>query len=156
VTPIFLPGLCDPDAAGTVRRHGHSAEVATEQAEAVFARLHDALETAGGTATDVCNQNASILRKPNSRLCFHTVRLNLFRDIFPAARCVLLICFLSTTNTPQLAAGIFISVLDFICHSPSPTSSFFCLISDEPSSLVRLIHCNCLGCHERMGFQYSD
>jgi hypothetical protein len=29
------------------------------------------------------------------------------RDIFPAARCVLLICFLSTTNTPQLAAGIF-------------------------------------------------
>jgi pimeloyl-ACP methyl ester carboxylesterase len=33
--------------------------------------------------------------------------VNLFRDIFPAARCVLLICFLSTTNTPQLAAGIF-------------------------------------------------
>jgi hypothetical protein len=33
--------------------------------------------------------------------------LNLFRDIFPAARCVLLICFLSTTYTPQLAAGIF-------------------------------------------------
>ncbi len=33
--------------------------------------------------------------------------LNLFRDIFPAARCVLVICFLSTTNTPQLAAGIF-------------------------------------------------
>ena len=33
--------------------------------------------------------------------------LNLFRDIFPAARCVLLICFFSTTNTPQLAAGIF-------------------------------------------------
>ena len=33
--------------------------------------------------------------------------LNLFRDIFPAARCVLLICFLSTTNTPQLVAGIF-------------------------------------------------
>jgi hypothetical protein len=37
---------------------------------------------------------------------FHA-RFNLFRDIFPAARCVLLICFLSTTNTPQLAAGIF-------------------------------------------------
>ena len=36
-----------------------------------------------------------------------TPGLNLFRDIFPAARCVLLICFLSTTNTPQLAAGIF-------------------------------------------------
>ncbi len=34
-------------------------------------------------------------------------RLNLSRDIFPAAGCVLLICFLSTTNTPQLAAGIF-------------------------------------------------
>jgi hypothetical protein len=41
--------------------------------------------------------------------CFHGYKwgLNLFRDIFPAARCVLLICFLSTTNTPQLAAGIF-------------------------------------------------
>jgi hypothetical protein len=38
--------------------------------------------------------------------------LNLFRDIFPAARCVLLICFLSTTNTPQLAAGIFYFQLD--------------------------------------------
>jgi hypothetical protein len=35
------------------------------------------------------------------------VVLNLSRDIFPAAGCVLLICFLSTTNTPQLAAGIF-------------------------------------------------
>ncbi len=33
----------------------------------------------------------------------------------------------------------------------NPTSSFFCLISDEPSSLVRLIHCNCLGFHERIG-----
>jgi hypothetical protein len=40
----------------------------------------------------------------------HTA-LNLFRDIFPAARCVLLICFLSTTNTPQLAARIFISFI---------------------------------------------
>jgi hypothetical protein len=38
-------------------------------------------------------------------------RLNLFRDIFPAARCVLLICFLSTTNTPQLAAGIFYFII---------------------------------------------
>src|SRR5580700_5293765 len=34
---------------------------------------------------------------------------------------------------------------------PSPTSSFFCLISDEPSSPVRLIHCNCLGYHGRIG-----
>jgi len=39
---------------------------------------------------------------------------NLFRDIFPAARCVLLICFLSTTNTPQLAAGIFYYRRSFI------------------------------------------
>ena len=43
---------------------------------------------------DYCNPNSKIF--------------NLFRDIFPAARCVLLVCFLSTTNTPQLAAGIFI------------------------------------------------
>ena len=39
----------------------------------------------------------------------------------------------------------------------SPTSSFFCLISDEPSSPVRLIHCNCLGYLRRdQSFQYSD
>jgi hypothetical protein len=54
VTPIFLPGLCDPEAAATVRRHGHFAEAATEQAETVFAQLHDALGAAGGTVTDVC------------------------------------------------------------------------------------------------------
>ncbi|MGA9867468.1 MAG: Rid family hydrolase [Acetobacteraceae bacterium] len=52
--PIFLPGLSDPESAGTVRRHGHSAEAAAEQAEAVFARLHDALRETGGTATDIC------------------------------------------------------------------------------------------------------
>jgi hypothetical protein len=44
--------------------------------------------------------------------------LNLFRDIFPAARCVLLICFLSTTNTPQLAAGIFYFVEGFWRDTP--------------------------------------
>jgi len=54
MTPIFLPGLCDPDAAATVRRHGHTAAAAAEQAEAVFSRLHDALTAAGGAATDVC------------------------------------------------------------------------------------------------------
>lgn len=52
--PIFLPGLSDPDAAATVRRHGHSAAAAAEQAEAVFAQLDDLLEAAGGTRTDVC------------------------------------------------------------------------------------------------------
>ena len=41
----------------------------------------------------------------------HEFLVNLFRDIFPAARCVLLICFLSTTNAPQLAAGIFYSFM---------------------------------------------
>jgi hypothetical protein len=45
---------------------------------------------------------------PDERLPLYM--FNLFRDIFPAARCVLLICFLSTTNTPQLAAGIFYSL----------------------------------------------
>ena len=54
MTPIFLPGLLDPQAGSTVRRHGHSPEAAAEQAEAVFTRLHDALHHAGGTETDVC------------------------------------------------------------------------------------------------------
>ncbi len=54
MTPIFLPGLFDPKAAAAVHRHGHSAEAAAEQAEAEFARLHEALEAAGGAATDVC------------------------------------------------------------------------------------------------------
>jgi hypothetical protein len=49
--------------------------------------------------------------------------LNLFRDIFPAARCVLLICFLSTINTPQLAAGIFYFVFsDLIEHAGALTA----------------------------------
>ena len=60
MTPIFLPGLCDPEAAATVRRHGHSAEAAAEQAEAVFARLHDVLAASGGTATDVCKLTMQI------------------------------------------------------------------------------------------------
>jgi len=60
MTPILLPGLSDPEAAGSVRRHGHSAEAAAEQAEAVFARLHDALDAAGGTVTDVCKLTMQI------------------------------------------------------------------------------------------------
>ena len=54
MTPIFLPGLFDPAAGATVRRHGHSAEAAAEQAEAVFTQLHDALRAAGGAETDIC------------------------------------------------------------------------------------------------------
>jgi enamine deaminase RidA (YjgF/YER057c/UK114 family) len=54
MTPVFLPGLFDPAAAATVRRYGHSAEAASQQAEAVFARLHDAMHAAGGSVTDVC------------------------------------------------------------------------------------------------------
>jgi enamine deaminase RidA (YjgF/YER057c/UK114 family) len=54
MTSIFLPGLLDPAAAATVRRHGHSIEAAAEQAESVFGRLHDLLTAAGGVETDVC------------------------------------------------------------------------------------------------------
>lgn len=54
MTEIFLPGLTDPNAAATVRRHGHTPEAAAEQAEAVFALLHGHLAQAGGAATDVC------------------------------------------------------------------------------------------------------
>jgi enamine deaminase RidA (YjgF/YER057c/UK114 family) len=54
MTPIFLPGLVDPEANSTVRCHGHSPKAAAEQAEAVFARLHEALHNAGGTEADVC------------------------------------------------------------------------------------------------------
>jgi enamine deaminase RidA (YjgF/YER057c/UK114 family) len=54
VSEIFLPGLTDPDAAATVRRHGHGAEAAAAQAEAVFALLHDHLAQAGAQRTDVC------------------------------------------------------------------------------------------------------
>ncbi|MEO9188854.1 MAG: RidA family protein [Acetobacteraceae bacterium] len=60
MTAILLPGLFDPKAAATVRRHGHSAEAAVEQAEAVFARLRDALNAAGGTVTDVCKLTMQI------------------------------------------------------------------------------------------------
>jgi enamine deaminase RidA (YjgF/YER057c/UK114 family) len=51
---IFLPGLFDPQASSTVRRHGHSPEAAAEQAEAVFTRLLETLHNTGGTETDIC------------------------------------------------------------------------------------------------------
>ncbi len=54
MTDLFLPGLTDPDARATVRRHGHSPAAAAEQAEAVFAALHRALAQAGGGPGDVC------------------------------------------------------------------------------------------------------
>jgi enamine deaminase RidA (YjgF/YER057c/UK114 family) len=54
MTPIFLPGLFDPAASVTVRRHGHSAEAASAQAEAVFGRLNGLLTAADATVTDVC------------------------------------------------------------------------------------------------------
>ena len=69
----------------------------------------------GSHAADWCgrsgrhnrNDDRSHANEVSQRNHPDAVLLNLFRDIFPAARCVLLICFLSTTNTPQLAAGIF-------------------------------------------------
>ncbi len=54
MSELFLPGLTDPAAAATVRRHGHSAEAAAEQANAVFDALHDRLVKAGGGPSDVC------------------------------------------------------------------------------------------------------
>jgi hypothetical protein len=60
MTPIFLPGLCDLESAATVRCHGHFVESATERAERVFARLHDAPGAAAGAATGVCKLTMQI------------------------------------------------------------------------------------------------
>jgi enamine deaminase RidA (YjgF/YER057c/UK114 family) len=57
---LFLPGLTDPDAAATVRRHGHTPAAAAEQARAVFARLHATLAEAGCHPTDVCKLTMQI------------------------------------------------------------------------------------------------
>ena len=54
MTEIFIPGLIDPNARTAVRRHGHTAEAAEAQAEAVFDGLHAALAAAGGGPGDVC------------------------------------------------------------------------------------------------------
>jgi enamine deaminase RidA (YjgF/YER057c/UK114 family) len=54
MSELFLAGLTDPGAAATVRRHGHSPVAAAEQAQAVFALLHEQLARAGANATDVC------------------------------------------------------------------------------------------------------
>ena len=54
MSELFLPGLTDPAAASTVRRHGHSAEAAAEQAEAVFDALNRRLAQQGGGPGDVC------------------------------------------------------------------------------------------------------
>lgn len=54
MTGLFLPGLTDPDAAATVRRHGHGPDAAAMQAEAVFRRLHAWLARDGGGPGDLC------------------------------------------------------------------------------------------------------
>ncbi len=50
----FLPGLTDPDAAATVRKHGHSPAAAGLQAEAVFRQLRERLAQDGGSVQDLC------------------------------------------------------------------------------------------------------
>lgn len=54
MTELFLPGLTDPAAAATVRRHGHTPEAAAAQAESVFASLAAHLAQHGATLTDTC------------------------------------------------------------------------------------------------------
>ncbi len=54
MSELFLPGIADPDATATVRRHGHTPAGAAAQAEAVFARLRNELAQRGGQPTDVC------------------------------------------------------------------------------------------------------
>lgn len=54
MTELFLPGLMDPQAAATVRRHGHTPEAAAAQAAAVFRLLHDWLARDGGGPGDLC------------------------------------------------------------------------------------------------------
>lgn len=51
---LFLGGLADPDAAQSVRVHGHTAAAAAQQARAIFGKLRAALEAGGGDLHDVC------------------------------------------------------------------------------------------------------
>ncbi len=51
---LFLGGLTDPDAARSVRVHGHTPAAAAQQARAVFGGLRAALEAGGGDLHDVC------------------------------------------------------------------------------------------------------
>lgn len=51
---LFLGGLTDPDAARTVRVHGHTAAAAAQQARVVFGRLRAVLAASGGDLHDVC------------------------------------------------------------------------------------------------------
>ena len=74
--------------------------------------LYTLMQVFSVTAFEKASIESVILQTTDSsEYVLNDNQLNLFRDIFPAARCVLLICFLSTTNTPQLAAGIFIQLL---------------------------------------------
>ena len=60
MTELFLPGLTDPDASATVRRHGHSAAAAAIQAASVFGRLESILIEAGGDLRDLCKVTMQI------------------------------------------------------------------------------------------------
>lgn len=51
---LFLGGLTDPDAARSVRVHGHTPAAAAQQARAVFGGLRTALASGGGNLHDVC------------------------------------------------------------------------------------------------------
>ncbi len=84
MTPIFLPGLCDPAAGDTVRRFGHSPQAAAAQAEAVFGRLHDALSAAGGTATDVCKITMQITDRAHRQAIYGVLGRRL-AGVFPVS-----------------------------------------------------------------------
>ena len=73
MTELFLPGLMDPEAAATVRRHGHSPEAAAAQAEAVFRQLHGWLAREGGGPGDLCKITMAITDRAHRQAVYEVL-----------------------------------------------------------------------------------
>jgi hypothetical protein len=116
VRRVSLPGIISRSATGVGRARPNQANVPIRDSSRTHPKVGIIDGGIGEALSDWVVERWDILADEDADfahgsfiggLCVLGAALNLFRDIFPAARCVLLICFLSTTNTPQLAAGIF-------------------------------------------------
>src|SRR5579875_3564610 len=81
---IAVPGLADPHAAATARRHGGGEGAAAAQAEAVFTELADYLARHGAALTDVCQITMQITDRAY-RQAVYGVLGRMLPSVFPVS-----------------------------------------------------------------------